>query len=81
MVTFLIIAAVLSIAVGLWILNNKQNKGLNEANDSWINDLAPEATPESAIIKTIAKKATPAPKKKAVVSKKAIAKKSVKKSK
>jgi len=80
MVTFLIIIAVLAIAVGLWILNQKQNKGLNEANTEvhpFINDLAPEATPEPTIVKAIA---TPAPKKKAT-TKKPVAKKTVKKSK
>ena len=58
MVTFLIIAAVLSVAVGLWLINKKQNDELKEINNDvhpFIDDLAPEATP-APVAETIAKK-------------------------
>ncbi len=79
MVTFLIIAAVVSIIVGFWFLNNQQAKDLNEANAdtySFIDDLAPEVTP-APIAEAIAKKK--AAKKKPTVVKKTPAKKTAKK--
>lgn len=81
MVTFLILAAVISVVVGLWLLNQKQAKDLNEINTNthpFVDDLAPEVTP-APIAETIAKKKS-APKKKATVTKKATTKKPVKKS-
>ena len=84
MVTFLIIAAVLSTAVGLWILNQKQSKDLNEVNSNahpFVDDLAPEATPEPTVVKAMVEKTQSAPKKKAPVAKKPTAKKTAKKSK
>lgn len=80
MVTFLIIAAVISVAVGLWILNQKQNEELKEINSNvhpWVDDLAPEVTP-APIAETIAKKK--ATKKKPTATKKPNAKKTAKKS-
>ena len=78
MVTFLILAAVISVAVGLWILNQKQNEELKEINSNvhrWVDDLAPEVTP-APIAEKIAKK-KPAATKKPTVKKPA--KKSTKK--
>ncbi len=75
MVTFLILTAVISIAVGLWILNQKQNEELKEINSNvypWVDDLAPEVTP-APIAEKIAKK-------KPVAIKKPNAKKTAKKS-
>lgn len=80
MVTFLILAAVISVAVGLWILNQKQNEELKEINSNvhpWVDDLAPEVTP-APIAEKIAKKKTA--KKKPVATKKPTAKKPAKKS-
>jgi len=79
MVTILIIIAVLSVGVGLWLINKKQNDELKEINKEdhlFADDLAPEVTP-AAIAETIAKKNN-APKKK-VADKKPVAKKSVSK--
>jgi hypothetical protein len=77
MVTFLIIAAVLSVGVGLWLLNQKHNEEIKEVNnDPWTDDLAPEVTP-APIAEIIAKKKAE-PKKKAA-AKKPAAKKVVKK--
>lgn len=78
MVTILIIAAVLSVVVGLWLLNKKQNNDLAEINNNvhpFVDDLAPEVTP-AAMAETIAKKkaATKKP-----ATKKAPAKKPAKK--
>lgn len=81
MVTFLIIAAALSVAVGLWLLNKKQNDGLNEINNNvhpFVDDLAPEATP-APVAETIAKK-KPTAKKKVTTTKKPAVKKPAKKS-
>ena len=58
MVTVLILAAVISVVVGLWLLNQKQNEELKEINTNvhpWVDDLAPEVTP-APIAETIAKK-------------------------
>ena len=80
MVTFLILAAVISVVVGLWILNQKQNEELKEINSNvhpWVDDLAPEVTP-APIAEKIAKKKTA--KKKPVATKKPTAKKPAKKS-
>jgi len=79
MVTFLIIAAALSIAVGLWLLNKNQNDGLNEINNNvhpFIDDLAPEATPAPVAEKIAKKKSTT---KKKVTATKKPAKKTTKK--
>jgi|688.fasta_scaffold02077_10 hypothetical protein len=79
MVTFLILAAVISVVVGLWLLNQKQNEELKEINSNthpWVDDLAPEVTP-APIAETIAKKK--AAKKKPTVVKKTPAKKVAKK--
>lgn len=79
MVTFLIIAAVLSVIVGFWFLNKQQNEDLKEINTEvhpFMEDLAPEVTP-APIAETIAKKKSE-PKKKAA-AKKPAAKKVVKK--
>ena len=81
MVTVLIISGVLSVIVGLWLLNKKQNDDLKEINSNihpWVDDLAPEVTP-AAMAETIAKKKS-TPKKK-TVTKKTPAKKVAKKSK
>ena len=80
MITFLIIAAALSLVVGLWLLNQKQNEELKEINTNvhpWVDDLAPEVTP-APIAEKIAKKKTA--KKKPVATKKPTAKKPAKKS-
>jgi len=80
MVTFLILAAIISVVVGLWLINKQQNKDLKEANTDthpFIDDLAPEVTP-APIAETIAKKK--ATKKKPVATKKASVKKPAKKS-
>lgn len=65
MVTFLIIAAALSVVVGLWLLSKDKpsNSDLNTETHPWTDDLAPEVTP-APIAETIAKKKD-APKKKA----------------
>lgn len=80
MVTFLIIAAVISVAVGLWLLNQKQNEELKEINTNthpFVDDLAPEVTP-APIAETIAKKKVA--KKKPAAAKKPTTKKPAKKS-
>lgn len=79
MVTFLILAAVISVAVGLWLLNQKQNEELKEINTNihpFIDDLAPESTPAVEAEKMAKKKAAP---KKKTATKKPVAKKSNKK--
>ena len=79
MITFLIIAAVLSVIVGLWILNKTQSEDLKEINSSvhpFVDDLAPEVTP-APIAETIAKKK--AAKKKSTEAKKPVTKKAAKK--
>ena len=79
MITILIIAAALSVAVGLWLLNQKQVKDLEEVNTEshpWVDDLAPEVTP-APIAETIAKKKAVSKKKPA--TKKAPVKKAAKK--
>ena len=79
MVTFLIIAAVLSVIVGFWFLNKQQNEDLKEINTEthpFMEDLAPEATP-APIAEIITKKKTESKKKAA--AKKPAAKKVVKK--
>ena len=81
MVTFLILAAVISVVVGLWLINQKQNEDLKEINNNvhpFVDDLAPEVTP-APIAETIAKKK--AAKKKPTPAKKPTAKKPAKKSK
>ena len=80
MVTVLIISGVLSVIVGLWLLNKKQNDDLKEINSNihpWVDDLAPEVTP-APIAEKIAKKKSA--KKKPVATKKPTAKKPAKKS-
>jgi len=80
MVTFLILAAIISVVVGLWLINKQQNKDLKEINTEihpFIDDLAPEVTP-APIAETIAKKK--AAKKKPAATKKASVKKPAKKS-
>ena len=75
MVTFLILAAVISVVVGLWLINQKQNEDLKEINNNvhpFVDDLAPEVTP-APIAETIAKKKTA--KKKPTPAKKSTAKK------
>lgn len=79
MTTFLIIAAVLSVIVGLWLLNKKQAEDLKEINSSvhpFVDELAPEVTP-APIAETMAKKK--ATSKKSATSKKPVAKKPAKK--
>jgi hypothetical protein len=79
MVTFLILAAIISVVVGLWLLNQKQNEELKEINSNihpFVDDLAPEATP-APVAESIAKKKTI--KKKPTVVKKTPAKKVAKK--
>ena len=79
MITFLIIAAVISIIVGFWFLNKQQAEDLKEINSNvhpFIDDLAPEATP-APVAETIAKKK--AAKKKSTTVKKTPAKKVAKK--
>ena len=79
MVTFLILAAVISVVVGLWLLNQKQNEDLKEINSNvhpFIDDLAPESTP-APVAETIAKKKVA--KKKPTTVKKTPAKKVAKK--
>lgn len=81
MVTFLILAAVISVVVGLWLINQKQNEDLKEINNNvhpFVDDLAPEVTP-APIAETIAKKK--AAKKKPTPAKKPTTKKPTKKSK
>jgi len=79
MVTVLIISGVLSVIVGLWLLNKKQNDDLKEINANvhpWVDDLAPESTPAVEAEKLAKKKATP---KKKTVTKKTPVKKVAKK--
>jgi len=79
MITFLIIAAVISVIVGFWILNKQQAEDLKEVNADthpFIDDLAPEVTP-APIAEIIAKKK--AAKKKSTDTKKAPVKKPAKK--
>ena len=62
MVTVLIIAAVLSVIVGIWMINKNQTneslKEINIDNECGIDDLAPEATPTPALVAEIVKKNT-----------------------
>lgn len=81
MITFLILAAVISIIVGFYFLNKQQSEDLKEINNDthpFVDDLAPEVTP-APIAETIAKKK--ATKKKPAPAKKATVKKTAKKSK
>ena len=79
MVTFLILAAIVSVVVGIWLINKQQANDLKEINKDihpFVDDLAPESTPAVEAEKIAKKKTTP---KKKTAAKKSTTKKSTKK--